>query len=80
MSTPGHVLAEDVIRRNLRDFASFPLLQGAEDEWLALQAGMPVYPALFGRDTLTAGWQAAFLDGGASLDAVADTRAFSTTS
>ncbi len=30
---------------------------------------MPVYPALFGRDTLTAGWQAAFVDRGASLDA-----------
>jgi glycogen debranching enzyme len=69
ISTPGNALAEDVIRRNVRDVASFPLLQGAEDEWLAFQAGMPVYPALFGRDTLTAGWQAAFLDGGASLDA-----------
>ena len=30
---------------------------------------MPLYPALFGRDTLTAGWQAAMLDGGASLEA-----------
>src|SRR5688500_9305966 len=30
---------------------------------------MPLYPALFGRDTLTAGWQAAFLDRGDSLDA-----------
>ena len=39
------------------------------DEWLALQAGMPLYPALFGRDTLTAGWQAAWVDRGASLDA-----------
>jgi glycogen debranching enzyme len=69
ISTPGNTLVQDVIRCNIRDFASFPLLQGAEDEWLALQAGMPVYPALFGRDTLTAGWQAAFVDRGASLDA-----------
>ena len=30
---------------------------------------MPLYPALFGRDTLTAGWQAAYLDRGESLDA-----------
>src|SRR5688500_3200569 len=30
---------------------------------------MPLYPALFGRDALTAGWQAAYLDRGASLDA-----------
>ena len=54
---------------NIRDFASFPLLEGSPDEWLTLQAGMPLYPALFGRDTLTAGWQAAFLDRGESLDA-----------
>jgi glycogen debranching enzyme len=62
-------LAEDIIRRNVRDIASFPLLEGERDEWLTLQAGMPGYPALFGRDTLTAGWQAAFLDRGASLEA-----------
>jgi glycogen debranching enzyme len=69
VETPGNLVAEDIIRRNVRDFASFPLLDGARDEWLALQAGMPVYPALFGRDTLTAGWQAAFLDRGECLDA-----------
>jgi glycogen debranching enzyme len=66
---PGNRLAEEILRHNARDFASFPLLQGSSDEWLALQAGMPLYPALFGRDTLTAGWQAAFLDRGAALDA-----------
>lgn len=69
VEAPGNSGAEDIIRRNVRDFASFPLLDGARDEWLALQAGMPVYPALFGRDTLTAGWQAAFLDRGECLDA-----------
>ncbi|MGH7504710.1 MAG: glycogen debranching N-terminal domain-containing protein, partial [Longimicrobiales bacterium] len=61
--------AAAIVRSNIRDFASFPLLQGEPDEWLALQAGMPVYPALFGRDAITAGWQAAVLDQGASLDA-----------
>jgi glycogen debranching enzyme len=30
---------------------------------------MPLYPAFFGRDAVTAGWQAAMLDGGAALDA-----------
>ena len=45
------------------------MLEGRRDEWLALQAGMPLYPALFGRDTLIAGWQAAWLDRGESLDA-----------
>jgi glycogen debranching enzyme len=69
LTMPGNGLAEAVLESNARDFASLPLLQGREDEWLAMQAGMPLYPALFGRDTLTAGWQAAFLDRGASLDA-----------
>ena len=66
---PGNRLAEDIVSRNVRDVASFPLLEGHRDEWLALQAGMPLYPALFGRDTITAGWQAAYLDRGESLDA-----------
>jgi glycogen debranching enzyme len=61
--------AEAIVTANLRDFASFPLLEGRPDEWLALQAGMPSYPALFGRDTLTAGWQAAWVEGGQTLDA-----------
>ena len=30
---------------------------------------MPLYPAFFGRDALTAGWQAAILDRGESLEA-----------
>jgi glycogen debranching enzyme len=66
---PGNRLAEEIVRRNVRDLAAFPLLDGARDEWLAPQAGVPLYPALFGRDALTAGWQAAVLDRGASLDA-----------
>jgi glycogen debranching enzyme len=66
---PGNRLAEDIVARNIRDVASFPLLEGPRDEWLALQAGVPAYPALFGRDTLTAGWQAAFVDRAESLDA-----------
>ena len=66
---PANRVAERILGANIRDFASFPLLEGTRDEWLALQAGMPLYPALFGRDTLAAGWQAAFLDRGESLDA-----------
>jgi glycogen debranching enzyme len=69
VTTPGSAVIEQTLTSNFRDFASFPLLQGREDEWLALQAGMPVYPALFGRDTITAGWQAAFLDRGEVLEA-----------
>jgi glycogen debranching enzyme len=69
VTIPGNRTAELVIAKNIRDFGSFPLLDGDRDEWLTLQAGMPLYPALFGRDTLTAGWQAAWVDRGASLDA-----------
>ena len=68
-TVPPNRLAERILAANVRDFASFPLLDGERDEWLTLQAGMPLYPALFGRDTLTAGWQAAYLDRGDSLDA-----------
>jgi glycogen debranching enzyme len=68
-TVPNNRVVERILGANVRDFASFPLLEGPADEWLTLQAGMPLYPALFGRDTLTAGWQAAYLDRGESLDA-----------
>lgn len=67
--TPGNAIAEQILAGNLGDVASFPLLQGEHDEWLALQAGVPAYPALFGRDSITASWQAASMDQGAMLDA-----------
>ncbi|PYR73917.1 MAG: hypothetical protein DMF87_24235 [Acidobacteria bacterium] len=66
---PGNTLAEQIVAGNIRDVASFPLLDGDRDEWLALQAGMPLYPAFFGRDAVTAGWQAAMVDRGRSLSA-----------
>jgi glycogen debranching enzyme len=66
---PGNRQAEEVVTNNVRDIASFPLLEGQPDEWLAMQAGMPLYPAFFGRDAVTAGWQAACLDRGESLQA-----------
>jgi len=69
VEAPGNRAAELSIARNIRDFGSFPLLDGERDEWLTLQAGIPLYPALFGRDTLTAGWQAAWVDRGQSLEA-----------
>ncbi len=69
VASPGNRVFEAVLANNVRDFASFPLLDGQSDEWLALQAGMPLYPALFGRDAVTAGWQAGYVDCGASLDA-----------
>lgn len=65
----GNPVFERVLSSNVRDFASFPLLEGPPDEWLAMQAGMPLYPAFFGRDGVTAGWQAGYVDCGASLAA-----------
>ena len=69
IETPGNRLFERVLYHNIRDMASFAMLDGARDEWLALQAGMPLYPAFFGRDAVTSGWQAAFVDRGDTLAA-----------
>jgi len=69
IDVPGNRLAEQIVANNIRDFASFPLLDGERDEWLALEAGMPLYPAFFGRDAVTAGWQAGLVDQGAALSA-----------
>ena len=65
----GNHAVEQLLASNIRDLASFPLLQGPPDEWLAMQAGMPLYPAFFGRDGVTAGWQMGCLDRGDSLAA-----------
>jgi len=69
IAAPGAEVAEAIVRSNVEDIASFPLLAGRPDEWLALQAGVPLYPAFFGRDAVTAGWQMAMLDSGDALDA-----------
>jgi glycogen debranching enzyme len=69
IEVPGNREFERVLTNNIRDFASFPLLEGKRDEWLTVQAGMPAYPAFFGRDAVTAGWQAGAIDCGEALDA-----------
>jgi glycogen debranching enzyme len=69
IAVPGNTVAEAILERARDDLASFPLLEGSADEWLCLQAGVPLYPNFFGRDALTAGWQAGLLDSGAMLDA-----------
>jgi N-terminal domain of (some) glycogen debranching enzymes len=58
---PRNRQAEAVLHSNIRDSASFPLLDGPRDEWLTMQAGIPLYPAFFGRDAVTAGWQIAII-------------------
>jgi glycogen debranching enzyme len=69
IALPRSGVCDAVFNANVRDITSFPLLDGPDDEWLAMQAGVPLYPAFFGRDAVTAGWQMGMLDQGASLDA-----------
>jgi glycogen debranching enzyme len=59
---PGEPPLVEITERALDDLASLALLEGPEDEWLTLGAGVPLYQALWGRDALTAGWQAAVFD------------------
>jgi glycogen debranching enzyme len=70
IETPHDTAVADTISQAADDLGSFALLDGREDEWLAPQAGIPFYPALFGRDGITVGWQATMLDRGELLDAV----------
>jgi len=69
IDTPHDTTLGDTLTQAAHDLGSFALLDGKPDEWLAVQAGIPLYPALFGRDAITAGWQAAMLDRGEQLDA-----------
>lgn len=60
-------LADSVIRtitRASRDLASLPLHDRTTGGGLVLAAGLPKYVALFGRDCLSASWQASLLSTG----------------
>ena len=69
LETPGPNTAIKTIEQALEDIGSLATLHGSQDEWMSLQAGMPLYPALFGRDTITAGWQIPMFDQGAVIEA-----------
>jgi glycogen debranching enzyme len=66
---PGDRLVERMVRQAASDIGSLALLEGSPEEWLAPAAGLPLYPALFGRDSLTISWQSALLDRGRLLQA-----------
>jgi glycogen debranching enzyme len=53
-----------------RDIGSLALLDGPREEWLTPAAGAPLYLSLWGRDALTAAWQAGILDRGEMLEDV----------
>jgi glycogen debranching enzyme len=69
VSTNGEAPFGQMVDRAMDDLGSFSLLEGEPDGWLAPAAGAPLYPALFGRDSLTTSWQAAVLDRGELLQA-----------
>jgi glycogen debranching enzyme len=57
----------EITERALDDLGSLALLEGGEDEWLTLGAGVPLYQSLWGRDALTAAWQTSIFDRGELL-------------
>jgi glycogen debranching enzyme len=67
LRTPADRSVERMVNQAVADLGSLVLLEGSADEWLAPAAGAPLYPALFGRDSLTVGWQAALFDRGHML-------------
>lgn len=69
IEAPRERILERIIHRNVEDIASFALLDGPEEEWIVPQAGLPFYPALFGRDAITGAWQSAMLDRGDAIHA-----------
>jgi glycogen debranching enzyme len=48
--------------RAFDDLGSLALLEGRDDEWMTPGAGVPLYLSLWGRDALTAAWQASVFD------------------
>lgn len=63
----GDAPLAEITNDAMRDLGSIALLEGPEQEWLTPGAGVPLYQTLWGRDALTASWQAAILDGGSML-------------
>ncbi len=59
----------ELTNQAMDDLGSMALLDGEADEWLSPAAGMPMYPATFGRDALTAAWQSAAFDRGEQVGA-----------
>jgi glycogen debranching enzyme len=67
--TYGRIPFGSMVQQAMDDLGSFALLEGEPAGWLAPAAGAPLYPALFGRDSLTSTWQATVLDRGELLEA-----------
>ena len=70
VEAPGETPLAEITNRAMRELGSMALLEGREDEWLSPAAGMPGFPSLWGRDALTAVWQASVFDRGEMAAAV----------
>jgi glycogen debranching enzyme len=66
----GETPLAEITNRAMAELGSMALLEGREDEWLAPAAGIPGFPSLWGRDALTAVWQASVFDRGRMAEAV----------
>lgn len=60
LSTPV-AMVQEAWDRAVADLLALPLWDGDGDEQLVPAAGIPLYQALFGRDTLTTAWQSSLL-------------------
>jgi glycogen debranching enzyme len=67
---PGTSPLAEIATRSKRDLASLTQLDGPTDEWLAPIAGIPLFHSFWGRDALTAAWQATVFDRGEMAEAV----------
>jgi glycogen debranching enzyme len=67
LHAPGESPLVEIIERALDDVGALALLEGPEEEWLTLGAGVPLYQSLWGRDALTAAWQLSVFDRGETL-------------
>src|SRR5690606_4926451 len=64
---PAETPLVQITNRAVTDLGSLALLEGAEDEWLAPAAGVPLYLTFWARDAVTTAWQAGIFDGGEML-------------
>lgn len=64
LHAPAETPLIGIVNDAMHELGALALLEGEDDEWLTPCAGMPLYPATFGRDALTASWQAAVFDRG----------------
>jgi glycogen debranching enzyme len=64
---PAETPLVEITERAFDDLGSLALLEGPDKEWMTLGAGVPLYQSLWGRDALTAAWQASAFDRGELL-------------